>query len=79
MQSGTLLIVLYFWIKIIAWGKEEILIEFKKQLYSVNINQSLNKKARDKASKLHKNVEKNFKFKEVVAFFDQMDEKVKYL
>ncbi|CAG8779446.1 20511_t:CDS:2 [Gigaspora margarita] len=56
-------------------NKEEILIEFKRQLYSVSINQSLSKKARDKATKLHKNVEKIFKFKEAIAFFVQMDEK----
>ncbi|CAG8788890.1 19284_t:CDS:2, partial [Gigaspora margarita] len=60
---------------IVSENKDEILIEFKRQLYSVSINQLLGKKAHDKATKLHKNVEKNFKFKEVVAFFVQMDEK----
>ncbi|CAG8598552.1 10660_t:CDS:2 [Cetraspora pellucida] len=36
---------------------------------------SSNRKARDKATKIYKNVESNFKFKEIVAFFAQMDEK----
>ncbi|CAG8678716.1 22262_t:CDS:2, partial [Cetraspora pellucida] len=59
---------------IVSENKEEILIEFKKQLYSVSVNQSSNKKAHDKATKFYKNV-KNFNFKEIVAFFVQMDEK----
>ncbi|CAG8566033.1 4748_t:CDS:2, partial [Dentiscutata erythropus] len=60
---------------IVSENKEEILIEFKKQLHSASVNQSLNKKARDKATKLYKNAERNFEFKEIVAFFVRMDEK----
>ncbi|CAG8669741.1 9433_t:CDS:2, partial [Cetraspora pellucida] len=36
---------------------------------------SSNKKTHDKATKLYKNAERNFKFKEIVAFFVQMDGK----
>ncbi|CAG8685202.1 3979_t:CDS:10, partial [Cetraspora pellucida] len=36
---------------------------------------SSNRKARDKVTKLYKNAERNFKFKEIVAFFVRMDEK----
>ncbi|CAG8796852.1 21486_t:CDS:1, partial [Racocetra persica] len=60
---------------IVSENKEEILIEFKKQLHSASVNRSLNKKARDKATRLYKNAERNFEFKEIVALFVQMDEK----
>ncbi|CAG8808711.1 6855_t:CDS:1, partial [Racocetra persica] len=56
-------------------NKEEILIEFKKQLHLASVNQLLNKKACDKATKLYKNAERNFEFKEIVALFVRIDEK----
>lgn len=36
----------------------------------------MNKKAREKATKLFNGAERYFQFKEVIAFFDQMDKKV---
>ncbi|CAG8809302.1 22483_t:CDS:2 [Gigaspora margarita] len=55
---------------------KEILKEIKNHLHLISINQSSNKKARDTAKKLHKNIEKQFQFKETMAFFIQMDEKL---
>ncbi|CAG8823534.1 30815_t:CDS:2, partial [Racocetra persica] len=60
---------------LVSENKEEILAEIKKQLHLISINQSSNRKAWDKAIKLYKNVEKQFQFKETIAFFIQMDEK----
>ncbi|CAG8839370.1 43587_t:CDS:2, partial [Gigaspora margarita] len=61
---------------LVSENKEEILKEIKNHLHLISINQSSNRKARDTAKKLHKNIEKQFQFNETIAFFIQMDEKV---
>ena len=57
--------------------REEIMAELKHQLHILSIHNSMNKKAQEKATKLFNSVERYFQFKEVTAFFDQMDKKVK--
>jgi hypothetical protein len=56
--------------------REEIMAELKHQLQLTSTHNSINKKAREKAIKLFNGIEKYFQFKEVTAFFDQMDKKV---
>ena len=56
--------------------REEIMAEIKHQLHLTSTHNSMNKKAREKATKLFNGVERYFQFKEVIAFFDQMDKKV---
>ncbi|CAG8746379.1 12965_t:CDS:2, partial [Ambispora leptoticha] len=53
-----------------------IMAELKHQLQLISTHNSMNKKAQEKATKLFNNVERYFQFKEVTAFFDQMDKKV---
>ncbi|CAG8606342.1 11066_t:CDS:10, partial [Ambispora gerdemannii] len=56
--------------------REEIMAELKHQLHLISTHNSMNKKAQEKATKLFNNVERYFQFKEVTAFFDQMDKKL---
>ncbi|CAG8693252.1 12748_t:CDS:10, partial [Acaulospora morrowiae] len=56
-------------------NREDIIAEFKCQLQLISTHNSVNKKARDKATKLYNDAERFFQFKEVIAFFDQMDKK----
>ncbi|CAG8493516.1 3880_t:CDS:10 [Gigaspora margarita] len=52
---------------LVSENKVDVLEEIKKQLHLISINQSLNKKAQNRAKKLYKNVEKQFQFKETSA------------
>ncbi|CAG8650095.1 3014_t:CDS:10, partial [Funneliformis mosseae] len=57
-------------------NREDIITEFKHQLQLANTHCSINKKARDKATKLYNDVERIFQFKEATAVFDRMDKRV---
>ncbi|RHZ72153.1 hypothetical protein Glove_245g1 [Diversispora epigaea] len=55
--------------------RDGIMAELKHQLHLTSLHNSMNKKARRKATALFNNVEKCFQFKEVTVFFDRMDKK----
>jgi hypothetical protein len=57
-------------------NREEIRIEFARQLEMTSTHQSLSQKVRSKASKLFNGAEKSFQYKEAEAFFDRMDKEV---
>jgi hypothetical protein len=67
----------YTWIT--SQHREEIKDECKKQLLLIKNNKLVGKRVLNKAESLFKNIEKQFGYKEVIIFFNQMDEKVKML
>ncbi|CAJ0764160.1 372_t:CDS:10, partial [Entrophospora sp. SA101] len=56
-------------------NREDIIAEFKHQLQLTSTHCSINKNARDKATKLYNDVERIFQFKEATAIFNRMDKK----